>query len=86
MILQGVVKTWVSVAPVRIDHRRESKGAQSGGSGIIQERANNDFGKGGSSRKGESSDSGYILKGELIDVADRPTCKTKGGIKVDFLV
>lgn len=33
---------------------------------IIRERANNDFGKGGSSRKGESSDSGYILKVELI--------------------
>lgn len=53
---------------------------------IIQERANNDFGKWGSSRKGESSDSGYILKVELIDAADRPTCKTKGGIKVDSLV
>lgn len=33
---------------------------------IIQERANNDFGKGGSSRKVESLDSEYILKIELV--------------------
>lgn len=54
---------------------------------IIQERAKNDFGKGGSSRKGEpSSESGYILKVELTDVANGPIRKTKGGIKVDSLV
>lgn len=28
-----IVKPWVSLAPMRIDHRRESKGAQSGGFG-----------------------------------------------------
>lgn len=71
---------------MRRDHRRESKGAQSGGFGNNSGEVIMTLVRGGSSRKGESSDSGYILKVELRDAADRPTCKTKGGIKVDSLV
>lgn len=87
MTLLGIVKTWVSLVPMRIDHNGGAREPSQEVLKITQERANNDLGKGGSCRKGEqSSDSGYILKVELTDVADGPTCKTKGGIKVDSLV
>lgn len=54
---------------------------------IIQENDNDVLGRGGSSSKGEkSSDSGYILKIDLTDVAFGPSCKTSRGIKVDSFI
>lgn len=85
MALQVIVKTWVSLASVRIHYRGAKKTNQEVFE-IIHKRAN-DLGQGGSSRNGEkSSDQGYFLKGELTVVADGPRYKTKRGIKFASLV